>query len=217
MKIIGRILTLIGIALLFGCSNPASNDQPNSDQQTAVPGKEGSETKKSFNETVKVLKELGVISKSEHPEKPDTMPQYDDENPTGISIFRTGLENKDMSNLDMQRTFFLRSEIKDCSFKYTYLSGSNLCWNDFIKVDFSGADLSNADLRASIYDSVYFTGTNLAGADLRRSSFEECDFTLANMSGTKLTHDIAEGLNLSAEQIRQIDWQKNDGEEPLGG
>ena len=217
MKSTYRILTLIGFGLFFGCGNNQSKVQSNADNQEIVASENQSENRKTFNETIEILRELGIVDEHQNPIKPKTIPQYDDKDPAGLSIIRTGLENKDLSNLDMQRTFFNRSELVECSFENTDLRESNLCWNDFIKVNFSGADLSDADLRASIYENVYFTGSNLSGTDLRRSYFKNCDFTSANMSGAKLTKDAGKMLALSDKQQQEIDWQENEGEEPNGG
>ena len=91
------------------------------------------------------------------------------------------------------------------------------CWNDFIEVNFTDADLSGSDLRASLFRRVAFVRANLRNADLRRSTFETCDFADADMAGAKLTRKQGEGIHLSDEQRRVIDWQESDGDEPLGG
>ena len=65
----------------------------------------------------------------------------------GVSFFRTRVGD-DLRGLTLPRTFFGRSEIKGASFHGTDLRESNLCWNDFVDVDFSQTVLSNSDLRA---------------------------------------------------------------------
>ena len=122
-----------------------------------------------------------------------------------------------LANLTLPRTFFGKAEISSISFQNTDLSESTLCWNDFIEVNFTDADLSGADLRASIFRRVAFVRTNLRNTDLPRSNFKECDFTAADMAGAKLTRKRGEGIHLSDEQRKVIDWQESDGDEPLGG
>jgi len=68
-----------------------------------------------------------------------------------VEFFRTRVSDDKFENLTLPRTFFGRSEIRDMSFRGTDLSESTLCWNDFIAVDFSDCDLSNGDLRASLF------------------------------------------------------------------
>jgi uncharacterized protein YjbI with pentapeptide repeats len=153
------------------------------------------------------------------PPIPDHCPTFDDEEPLGLSFFRTkvGAGEHDLENLTLPRTYFAKSEVGPLSFRNTDLSESTLCWNDFKAVNFTDADLSGCDLRASTFSEVGFVRTNLRNADLRRSTFEACDFTDADMRGARLTHQQAEQINLSGQQRHEIDWQESDGDEPPGG
>ena len=173
--------------------------------------------RKTFDETISFLKQIGLVEEDQSPTLPLTMPHYDDDHPCGFSIFRMGIEDIELSELDMRRTFFSKSEIANCSFRNTDLGESNLCWNDFIQVDFSDANLSNSDLRASIYDRVNFSGCDLSGSDLRQSDFSECDFSSAIMKKTRLTRASGAVMPLSQKQKDEIDWQDTEGDEPGGG
>jgi BTB/POZ domain-containing protein KCTD9 len=152
------------------------------------------------------------------PPLPHHVPQYDDEAPIGISFFRTIIdEGEDLSSLTLPRTFFGRSQFNDVSFQNTDLSESNLCWNDFIAVDFTYAILTRCDLRASDFVGVKFISASLKNSDLRLSYFQECDFTNALMDGTILTFQQGELLALSDKQRNAIAWTMDDGVEPDGG
>ena len=121
------------------------------------------------------LRELGLLAHDSHPPMPERLPQYDDNEPLGFSIFRTLLDDAlDLSDLTLPRTFFGRSQINRVSFWNSNLRQSNLCWNDFEGTDFTGADLTGSDMRSSLFNKVLFVTTNLDGADLRRSSFTDC-------------------------------------------
>jgi uncharacterized protein YjbI with pentapeptide repeats len=149
---------------------------------------------------------------------PDHLPQPDDEEPLGLSFFRTFVgEDADLSNLTIPRTFFGRSEISNASFRNTDLSESNLRWNDFIDGDFTEAILARADFRASIYTHVNFTRADLRGADMRRADFEDCIFDGAAMEGTVLARKQGSRLSLSNAQTDAIAWCDADGPEPSGG
>ena len=182
-----------------------------------VQSQQRSDEPKDFAETVAILRKRGWIGEDEHPQKPKSMPKYSDDGPLGISFFSTIVEEEDFSWLDLERTYFNGSEVNGATFHNTRLKESNLCWNDFYHTDFSYADLSHSDLRSSIFENVRFVGTNLSGSDLRRSSFENCDFTAAQMRGVKLTREQGKVLQLSQKQIKEINWQESDGEEPEGG
>lgn len=173
--------------------------------------------RRSFEESILILRESGVVFEDQSPRLPAAMPQFDDEDPCGISIFRMGMDGDDCRNLEIPRTFFSKSEIANCDFSNTNLSESNLCWNDFISVKFVGADLSSSDLRNSKYQNVDFSLANLSNSDLRHCEFDGCKFTGANMTAVRLTKLVGESLNLSLEQKTGIDWHDVDGEEAAGG
>src|SRR5262245_28646747 len=108
-----------------------------------------------YDDSIRRLQELGFLGADEHPPMPNQVPQPEDEEPLGLSFFRTFVgENADLSNLSIPRTLFGRSEISSASFRNTDLSESNLCWNDFINVDFTEAIMARADFRASTYRRV---------------------------------------------------------------
>jgi uncharacterized protein YjbI with pentapeptide repeats len=147
------------------------------------------------------------------------MPSIYDEQPLGLSYFRTRLEDSDNSNLTMPRTFFCRSWFMRVSFAGTDLSESSMCWNDFDGCDFSRADLSRCDMRASRFNGCKFVGTVMRGADLRHSSFEDCDFSGAELAGAVAEDADFEGCVqdfLSSEQQVVMSWSE-EGPEPPGG
>jgi hypothetical protein len=151
---------------------------------------------------------------------PAAMPAYDDEE-LGFSFFRTGLEDGELHNLSLPRTFFGRSGFTRVSFENTDLSGSCMCWNDFTNCDFSGADLTGCDMRASVFADCVFDGAILRGANLERSTFEGCTF-----KGADLTKAIADAVygdeyglidTFSDEQSASMKWNEEAGPEPSGG
>lgn len=135
-----------------------------------------------------------------------------------LEFYRTDIEDgSDLSNLTLSNTFFGRSEVGAVSFYNTKLSDSNLCWNDFVRTDFTECDLSGSDLRASNFTGVKFVNSNLEKCDLRHSNFKDCLFEGANFKNAKLTHEQKIQFSLSDEQIRSINWLDDEGLEPDGG
>lgn len=172
----------------------------------------------AYDDSICRLRNLGFLSADEHPTMPDHVPQPEDDEPLGLTFFRTFVgEGVDLSNLTIPRTFFGRSEISKASFRNTDLSESNLRWNDFIEVDFTEATLARADLRASIYTRVNFSRTDLRCVDIRRAEFEKCVFNGAIMDGAILTRMQGLRLDLSITQKAAIAWRDDDGPEPSGG
>jgi len=172
---------------------------------------------KTFKQTISHLESLGLIADVNDLRAPERMPQFDDENPTGISFFRTTLVDQDLSSLNMMRTFFSKSKINNCGFQNTNLNESNLCWNNFKDVNFEGTQLKGSDLRASTFTNVNFSNCDLSDVDLRRSTFKRCSFENARMDRAKINSIATPKLPLSAEQKSVVDWQAIDGLEPRGG
>jgi uncharacterized protein YjbI with pentapeptide repeats len=172
----------------------------------------------TYEQSCRRLQELVCLDAGDIPPVPDHVPQSDDEGPLGVNFFRTFIgEGADLQNLTLPRTFFGRSEIRDTLWCNTDLTESNLCWNDFIDVDFTHAVLVRADLRCSPFQSVKFVGADLRGADMRRSSFDNCVFDGALMEGAILTRNQGAQIKLSSAQRAEIDWREDDGPEPSGG
>ena len=170
----------------------------------------------TYEESYRELQNLQLLDAGEIPTLLQRPPRHDDEE-LGVSFFRTSLADAKLEKLTLPWTFFGRSEIRAASFKGTDLTGSVANWNDFIDVDFTEANLSNADLRANLFERVRFTGASLVGADLRYCGIKQCDFTGADLTDVKLTRKVGTALKLSQEQQYSIDWQEDDGEEPEGG
>jgi hypothetical protein len=163
-------------------------------------------------------RQLGRLSYGgEPPPIPDRMPRYDSAEPWGVSFFREQVREKDFSNLTLPKAYFGKSELKCVLFCNIDLTESNLCWNDFIDVDFSHAVLAACDLRSSLFARVKFVGADLRAADLRRSSFEACTFVDANMQGAILTRGQDAQISLSRQQRIAINWRDDEGPEPDGG
>lgn len=172
----------------------------------------------SYEQSLQILRERGIIGGKESPPQPSMMPQPEDAEPSGLRFFRTGFEaDADLSGISIARTFFGKSEIANVSFRKSDLAESNLRWNDFIDVDFRETCLAQADLRASEFLRVRFDNADLSRADLRYSNYEDCTFERANLNGAKLAEDQKEELRLDEDQIRQISWQPGHGAEPSGG
>ena len=163
------------------------------------------------------LREFGLLDRDSHPPMPKRLPRHDDDKPFGVSMFRTLVDDLDLSDLTLPRTFFGRSQIDRVSFRGCDLHESNLCWNDFNDIDFSGADLAGSDMRASLFHKVLFVAANLDGADLRQSSFTECHFEEATMKGTILERQQGAMMRFSEGQRQTIDWRDESGPERGGG
>jgi uncharacterized protein YjbI with pentapeptide repeats len=152
---------------------------------------------------------------------PAAMPRQVDEEPLGFSFLRTRLVDADLSHLTLPRTFCSRSLFERVDFRNTDIVESRLCWNDFVHCDFSGANLTGCDLRASIYRNCNFSDAIFELADMRASTYEHCDFTGAQFRNA-IGHRASakkQGLLgcLSVEQKASMRWHYEPGEDVSGG
>ncbi len=202
---------------LLACSSLANNDVPVSRFDLSPPPLFTMHTsQRDYHQSCTVLQQLGYLDANVVPPMPPRRPLHDDPEPLGVSFFRMEVSG-DFSWLCLPRTFFGKSEIRDCSFANSDLSESTLCWCDFANVDFSNGCLRGSDLRASSFERVNFSGCDLRDTDLRHSQFNDCTFDGAIVGGTKLSAAQRALLPLSAQQSASVAWQSDDGEEPGGG
>lgn len=80
-----------------------------------------------------------------------------------------------------------------------------------LKTDFSGMDVSGANLSSSNFSQALFVKTNLAGADLTHSTFKFVDFSGAHFQGAQIGTTDFTGANLTGaigfESVVQTDSQ----------
>jgi uncharacterized protein YjbI with pentapeptide repeats len=160
--------------------------------------------------------DLGDRTPTGRPFHPRKMPSFDDKR-RGFGFFKEGLEDGDMSNLSLSRLFVGRSRFKEVDFSNSDLSESRLCWNDFVNCRFQHAILKGCDGRASIWKKCDFRDADLSRCDWRHSRFVKCRFESALCEGMRLTRDQNGHLELDEQQLAQVHWCEDAGDEPEGG
>jgi hypothetical protein len=178
-----------------------------------------------YAESFAILKNRVEITGDPHPTV-NRPPKHDDERP-GPSIFRTVVEEVDLTNLTLPGLYVGRSELRDVTFQGSDLHMSTFNWSDLTQCRFMAADLTDADLRACRFVRCAFSSANLSRADLRGSTFADCVFDGAVFEGTKLYRrpglagffragSDQRSLPLTHEQSDAAEWLK-DSPEPGGG
>lgn len=102
--------------------------------------------------------------------------------------------------------------------KSARLPGINLSGSYLYPVDFSGGDLSRADLRRAIFIDCKLAGANLRRADLRDATFEACDirdvdFYMARMERVRFNDcnvikSVLRRAKLNRARLRGVNLQK---------
>jgi len=193
--------------------------RPSKQQERSEPAAsaEARRPRRSFEASVAVLREMGLVADTGQVRIPDAMPRHDDDAPCGVGMFRMGVEDRDLSALDLPRSFLARAQVVQCDFSDTNLTESNLCWSEFTDVDFSHADLRSADLRNAVFERADFSHADLSQADLRHADLRDCRFIGATMTGARVGTALRPRLLLNVGQHAAIDWREDEGEEAPGG
>ena len=93
----------------------------------------------------------------------------------------------DFSGLKNLKEKFSSSNIKNCKFLSSDLSGLILKSNYIDICDFSSSDLRNSKIQRSFLTKNIFTNCSLIDAEFTGSEINNCDFTNANFSGTEFS------------------------------
>ena len=91
----------------------------------------------------------------------------------------------DFSGLKNLKDQFSSSNIKNCKFINSDLSGLTLKANDIANCDFSASDMRSSKIQASEIAKSTFQDSSLIDAEFTQSEIGDCDFSRANFSGAE--------------------------------
>ncbi len=93
--------------------------------------------------------------------------------------------NADFSGLKNLREKFSSSNMKDCKFVGSELSGLILKNNHVDSCDFTGSDISNSHIQSSSLIKNTLNKSSLADSEFSKSHIEDCNFSEADLTGVK--------------------------------
>lgn len=91
----------------------------------------------------------------------------------------------DFSGLKDLKDKFNASNIKNCKFNNSDLSGLTLKGNEILKCDFSFSDMRNSKIQASEISASSFNNCTLIDTEFHQSEINNCNFDNANLSGAE--------------------------------
>jgi len=103
----------------------------------------------------------------------------------------------DFSGLKNLHEKFSSSNMQQCKFNGSDLTGLLLKTNNVESCDFSGSDISNSRIQGSNLSNNLFKDSSLKGTDFLETNIEKCDFSNANLNGTKFSKSFIYGCDLS--------------------
>lgn len=119
----------------------------------------------------------------------------------------------DFSGLKGLKDQFNSSNIKNCKFVRSDLSGLTLRGNAIADCDFSQADIRNGKISGSEISKSTFSETNLIDVEIRQSEIKNCNFDKANLSGAEFINsdfqkNSTENAVLKHTSFRNIGFSK---------
>lgn len=103
----------------------------------------------------------------------------------------------DFSGLKNLKEKFSSSNIKNCRFIDTDLSGLTLAKNNIALCDFTGSDMRDSKIQSSNLANNNFKNCSFIDAVLHKSNIEKCNFNEADFSGLELTESNFERNDLN--------------------
>ncbi|HRE75564.1 MAG TPA: pentapeptide repeat-containing protein [Flavobacteriales bacterium] len=108
----------------------------------------------------------------------------------------------DFSGLKNLKEKFSSSNLKNCQFKNSELSGLVLGKNNIERCDFSGSDLRNSKIQSSNLLNNNFGNCSLIDTVFYKSNIEKCDFSLSDFSGAEITE-----TNMENNMVNDVVWK----------
>jgi uncharacterized protein YjbI with pentapeptide repeats len=108
----------------------------------------------------------------------------------------------DFSGLKNLKEKFSSSNMKNCKFMHSDLSGLILGSNNIEGCDFSSSDLRNSKIQSSNLLNNQFNNCSFIDTEIVKSNIEKCDFSEANFSGAEIF-----GVNFETCIVKDVVWK----------
>jgi uncharacterized protein YjbI with pentapeptide repeats len=110
----------------------------------------------------------------------------------------------DFSGLKNLHEKFSSSNMKNCKFVGSELSGLLLKSNNVDRCDFSGSDISKSHIKSSNLAGNLFKNCLLTEAEFSGSNIEKCDFSGANLNGTVFSKTFIYGCDFTGSDLTGV-------------
>ena len=108
----------------------------------------------------------------------------------------------DFSGLKNLKQKFSSSNMKNCKFMNSDLSGLILGKNNIERCDFSGSDIRESKIQYSNLSNNQFSKCSFIDAEFFRSNIEKCNFVEVDFSGAEIL-----GSNLESNTVNDVVWK----------
>lgn len=108
----------------------------------------------------------------------------------------------DFSGLKNLQEKFSSSNMKNCKFINSDLSGLILGSNNIEMCDFSSSDIRNSKIQSSNLLNNQFNNCSFIDAEFLKNNIEKCNFSKANFSGAEIS-----GVNFESNVVEDVIWK----------
>ena len=115
----------------------------------------------------------------------------------------------DFSGLKDIKDKFSSSNISNCIFKNSDLSGIILAKNNIDKCDFSASDLRESKIQSSNVMNTAFINASMIDGQIFKSNIEKCNFSNADLSGSEITETNFENTIIESTVWKFTKFQKS--------
>lgn len=115
----------------------------------------------------------------------------------GWDMSRGNWEDADFSGLKNLHNQFGHSNMRNCKFTGSEMSGLLLKNNNVDGCDFSDSDISNSHIQSSNLANNLFRRCSLREMNIAESNVNKCDFNHANLSGTQFSKSFVYGCHFN--------------------
>ncbi|MBN7817490.1 helix-turn-helix domain-containing protein [Algoriphagus pacificus] len=114
----------------------------------------------------------------------------------------------DFSGLKNLKDKFSSSNIKNCKFIKSDLSGLILKGNAIAGCDFSHSDIRNGKIYASVISKSTFIESSLIDAEIQQSEIKNCNFDNSNLSGAEFMNSIFQKNSIESAVLKHTSFKK---------
>jgi uncharacterized protein YjbI with pentapeptide repeats len=136
--------------------------------------------------------------------QPEALPSDKQKNRLRWDMSRGNWVDADFSGLKNLHEKFSSSNMKNCKFIGSELSGLLLKSNNVDSCDFSGSDMSKSHIKSSNLVNNLYKNCSLTETEFSGSNVDRCDFSRANLNGTVFSKSFIYGCDFTGSDLTGV-------------
>jgi len=151
---------------------------------------------------ISIEEEEKIVTNAARTESTDEFPAFKQKKGWNWNMSSGNWVDADFSGLKNLQEKFSSSNMKDCKFIGSDLSGLTLANNNIEACDFSSSDIRNSKIQSSNLLNNQFNNCSFIDSELLKSNIGKCNFSDANFSGAEII-----GVNFESNMVKNAVWK----------